>query len=310
MELGLRQRAAIGRLDEAVSAYHRAPALAPGAFQAAGAARQERCPELDCVRPWLSRQTTAAAEWRALQVDTGADRVLISAGLLDEEIYVRALADSLGVAFEPLDAAARHSCPVDDDRLIEACAAGLLPLMSGEGIRLVVAPRGTAARRITTLIASNPGLASRFALSTAERLQQFVMRNAATAIGERATHPLSGRRPDLSAGPSRRPLPATAALTGAVAAVAILIAALGPAAFASALVLTGLFLAWTALRLAGVFVGGPPSPRAAQCRDSNLPVYTVMVALYREVAAIKGLIEALRQLDYPGIMAQTPLASR
>jgi hypothetical protein len=306
MGLGVRQRAATGDLDEVAPAFRGAPTLAPGAFETVNAARQGRCPELDCVRAWLSTETAAAAESRARKVGTGADRVLISAGLLDDEIYVRALADALGVAFEPLDDTPRESCPIDDDRLIEACAAGILPLMTDDRLRLVVAPRGGAARRITGLIASNPKLAPRFALSTAERLQQFVMRDGAAAIGERAAHALSRARPDLSAGPSRRLLSAMAALTSATIAAAILIAALGPATFASSLALTMLFLAWMIFRLAGVFIGGPPRPRAAQLRDDELPVYTVMIALYREVAAVKGLVAALRQIDYPGIMAQTP----
>jgi hypothetical protein len=54
-------------------------------------------PELDCVRSRL------AAEARAGAFGTGADRVLISSGALDEETYLRALGESLGVTFEPLD---------------------------------------------------------------------------------------------------------------------------------------------------------------------------------------------------------------
>jgi hypothetical protein len=42
--------------------------------------------------------------------------------------------------------------------------------------------------------------------------------------------------------------------------------------------------------------------------DRELPTYTVIVALYREAAAVKGLVAALRRLNYPGIMAQTPQA--
>lgn len=48
---------------------------------------------------------------------TGADRVLIASGALDEETYLRALADELGVPFEPLDGVARALCPLGDERL-------------------------------------------------------------------------------------------------------------------------------------------------------------------------------------------------
>jgi hypothetical protein len=39
-----------------------------------------------------------------------------------------------------------------------------------------------------------------------------------------------------------------------------------------------------------------------------LPVYTILVPLYREVSSLDGLIASLRRLDYPGLMAQTPQA--
>jgi hypothetical protein len=68
-----------------------------------------RCPELDCVRGWLNEDTIAAAEQRALEVGVGADRVLVSAGVLDEDIYLRLLSDSLGIAFEPLDDVPRNA---------------------------------------------------------------------------------------------------------------------------------------------------------------------------------------------------------
>ena len=87
---------------------------------------EEDFPELDCVRDRLPLTTIAAAERRALAVGVTADRVLITSGLLTEEVYVRALAQSLGLAFEPLETPERTACPISDERLIEARAAGRL----------------------------------------------------------------------------------------------------------------------------------------------------------------------------------------
>jgi len=86
-------------------------------------------PELDCVRGLLADAAIDAAEARAAKLGTGADRVLIANGALDEETYVRALADRLGVPFEPLDGVARVLCPLGDERLIEAAAQGMVPLV-------------------------------------------------------------------------------------------------------------------------------------------------------------------------------------
>lgn len=54
------------------------------------------------MRRRLPSATIAAAERRADAVGVTADRVLVASGLMTEEAYVRALAQSLGLAFEPL----------------------------------------------------------------------------------------------------------------------------------------------------------------------------------------------------------------
>jgi hypothetical protein len=58
----------------------------------------------------------------------GADRVLIASGAIDEESYLSALGEEIGVAFEPLDRVSRAFCPVDDESLIEGGTQGVLPL--------------------------------------------------------------------------------------------------------------------------------------------------------------------------------------
>jgi hypothetical protein len=104
--------------------------------------------ETDCVRHLLPAGVIAAAEERAARLGLGADRVLIAAGAIDEERYLRALGETLGIAFEPLDGVARARCPVSDERLIESAGHGMLPLADGDDLTLVVAPRAGAARRI------------------------------------------------------------------------------------------------------------------------------------------------------------------
>ncbi|MGA8992200.1 MAG: hypothetical protein WB500_17780 [Rhodoplanes sp.] len=179
----------------------RAAASSPQAMRPA-----EDFPELDCVRDRLPLTTIAAAERRALVVGVTADRVLITSGLLTEEVYVRALAQSLGLAFEPLETPERTACPISDERLIEARAAGLLPLTENDELTLVVAPRGVAARRLYTIISGAPELRRRIRLTSSERLAGFVYRNGGVALGERAAFGLSTSRPLFSAAPRARRL--------------------------------------------------------------------------------------------------------
>ncbi len=40
--------------------------------------------------------------------------------------------------------------------------------------------------------------------------------------------------------------------------------------------------------------------------DDRLPLYSIVVALYREARIVPQLVAALERISYPGIMAQTP----
>jgi hypothetical protein len=117
----------------------------------------------------------------------GADRALIAAGALSEETYLRALGATLGVEFEPLDDIKRTRCPINDQRLIECAATGLLPLMVHDGLCVAVAPRGTAARCIVRLIEDDPAWARRFRFTSAERLNRFVLQHAGQALAAHAS---------------------------------------------------------------------------------------------------------------------------
>jgi cellulose synthase/poly-beta-1,6-N-acetylglucosamine synthase-like glycosyltransferase len=292
MEFGLDERPVVGRRSAGV----RAPgdAVSPGRSKG-----DHSCPELDCVRGWLSKRTVAAAEQRSEQVGAGADRVLISAGAIDEEIYLRLLADSLGIAFEPLDAVARSACPFDDERLVEAPATGFLPLNIGGDLQLVVAPRGISARRIIHLVRSRPELAKTFRLTTASRLQSFVVREAGDALGERATNGLARKHREMSAGPPRWKPPLAPVLAIGAASYAAVLLAPSTTKFVCDIFLSLIFLSWMVLRLVGLLIGHSRLPKRDRLPDNDLPVYTILVPLYREVSSLNGLIASLRRLDYP-----------
>ena len=66
-------------------------------------------PEIDCVRATLAPGVAEAAEQRAKRLGVGADRVLIAAGTIGEDEYLRALAAQFGATFEPLDGTPRSA---------------------------------------------------------------------------------------------------------------------------------------------------------------------------------------------------------
>jgi hypothetical protein len=257
------------------------------------------CPELDCVRDLLSTRALAEAERRAERLGTGADRVLIANGALEEERYVRALAADLGLAFDDLVHTPRAACPLADRRLLESAQIGITTLTSSDGAVSVIAPRHLAARTLTSLAAGYPDLASRFRLTTTERLDRFALRVAGHTLGELAAHGLRRQQPQLSAAPlhgvgatirRRMLLPVT---------IAVCALALWTAPFAVEGALALFFLAWLALRFATALMRRPRKAPPAGRADRDLPLYTIVAALYREQRSVDGLLNAIARLDYP-----------
>jgi glycosyltransferase XagB len=297
MAFGVRAGVSIARSRAFVGDSAASSSIYPWAVDVADATRN--FPELNCIRPLLAADVLGPAEQRATAVSVGADRVLIASGALSEETYLRALGDTLGVAFEPLDGIPRALCPINDERLIESAAAGLLPLAIDDDLFLVVAPRGTAARQILRLIEENPARAQRFRFTSAKRLNRFVLRYAGKALVAGASDRLKETWPILSAAPPRWRTNIVPAASSALLTLTAAVMAPTTTMLAVELMLAAVFLAWLGLRLTCVFVDAPardPSPGLA---DDALPVYTIISALYHEAASVDGLLSAIERLDYP-----------
>ncbi len=257
------------------------------------------CLELGCISERFSGSILAAAELRAGQLGIGADRVLVASGLIAEEDYAQALAAACGVMFEPLTNVPRAACPFTDERLIEAAAVGMLPLLVDGGLVVVVAPRGTAARRLAGLFSSGNDLARCFRFTSSQRLQQFVVKHDNKWLAQHAAEGLRLSHPDLSAAP--RPRGSAWLKSFSLAGCALAAAALAPVQAYSTLevLLAMVFIAWIVLRLFGSLVKHPEPRRFPRVSEDRLPIYTIIAALYREAASVEQLIACLRQIDYP-----------
>jgi cellulose synthase/poly-beta-1,6-N-acetylglucosamine synthase-like glycosyltransferase len=255
------------------------------------------CPELDCVRHLLSAGLAAAAELRATEAGVGADRVLIAGGVIGEAAYLAALAAAEGFAFETLENMPREAVPLSDRQLLDAAAVGILPVKRDGRLHFIVAPRSHSARRLIQLRRGGADLAERFSFTTGERLQSFIATHTAREIAERAAHTLQSERPELSAGTRReKPLLACTSI--------LVLAALLAFAPASTLTYFGLafgliLVAWSGLRIVSLLLAHRLRHPHLSFADEHLPVYTIIVALYHEAAAVDDLVAALRRLDYP-----------
>src|SRR6202012_3355503 len=110
----------------------------------------------------------------------------------------------IGVPYERFDRVSRSDCPLDDNQLVKAAAAGLLPLRQGRDLTWVIAPRDMIARRLADPRQRLPHWLRSYRLTSAERLSQFVTRHGERTLGRHATDSLRVHRPLFSNAPRTR----------------------------------------------------------------------------------------------------------
>jgi cellulose synthase/poly-beta-1,6-N-acetylglucosamine synthase-like glycosyltransferase len=285
--------------DDISSGAQRAPPAAssvpiPSGHPAIEPHRQRSAfPELDCIRDKLPLRDIAMAEHRSIEIGVSAERVLIAAGIIDEDSYFRALSQWLGLDYETLDDRDRSSCPIDDKQLLEAAWAAMLPLVIKQQRYYVVAP-GSVRQWLRSMVL-RPG--ERFRLTSPHRLNRFIIGHWNDALGARATASLADAWPHLSASSPNRPLRIILAIIASLAVAAAAVLPQGVLDLFEALLAVG-FLSWLGLRLVGSLLHERPSRRTS-ISDRELPVYTIIVPLSREARSVKSLVKALRELDYP-----------
>lgn len=257
------------------------------------------CPELDCLRDLLPRRVIAAAEHRAKAIGTGAERVLICADAITEEAYLLALARALGTTYRRLDCVTRDDCPLNDDELTQAAAAGLLPLWRDGNLTWVIAPYCETARRLADPRIRQPGWLHPFCLTSCDEMRRFVTRHANAALGRKAAGRLHRLAPVMSSAPQPKSWRTAAAIGAAtVGVIPFVIAPLSSIAVFG-VALCAVFLATALLRLWCAFLSDLPPRTPRRVRDQDLPIYTIVCALYREAAVVDDLVTAIRALDYP-----------
>lgn len=254
--------------------------------------------ELDCLRGLLPPGLLAAAEARAAELGTGADQVLIGWNAIDESTYVARLSRHCGLAMEDFSRRRRQDCPLSDAQLWYGAQHLLLPLSSPRGTDYVQAPAGLAARRIAELCSRFPHTRQHMRLTTQTDLLRFLMRQPQFA--DNAADGLASHRADLSAAGQPRPsrLNWREILTCVCITAFLFLMPLLALQICGTL-LSIWFLLFNGLRLAGALTPRLQPPRLVRLSDGELPLYSILIALYREGRSVAGLVRALAALDYP-----------
>lgn len=262
------------------------------------------------IQARLEVETLLWATREARRIDAGPDEVLIKSGLISERSFYRALAQWLGLGFAETVGAVPLPVNAGQDEIVRCASAGVvrlrqerLPARSGRpplaGPVFALAPYGEGLSRIMAL---DLGRRGDLVVTTPTELLAGLRRANADWIRAHA----SQARAHLSAAAGLSP--GQFMIAACLAAVIPFAATLEPwqTLVILALLAGPLFVMLVALRLSASLVSTrlaplgtdegslPPVPP-----DRDLPVYSVIIPLYRERRVLARLLDAIEGLDYP-----------
>ena len=225
-----------------------------------------------------------------------ADVALLGEGFPEDTFY-RMLARHLGVPYleRPMRLeTARGEGP-------QAWDAGIAPLaFNDRNLDYVLAPRGAFLRTLLHHVRPGGGRLARIVIASPRCLAALVRRHDRSALLHQASHGLAAWDTRLSAkaGITRRQKQVAigTALAACCGAAVSPLATFGVAMAALWL----MFLAAVVLRLCATVSSAAPAPKPrGPVPDHELPVYTIVVPLYREARIVPDLVSALDAIDYP-----------
>ena len=171
---------------------------------------------------------------------------------------------------------------------------------SGEQLRLILSPALMQLSELHRLVETRPGLRDRLGIVVPTALRQAIVSASRRDVEERARTALFVEAPRYSARSVFEG--GQGAIGGALAAsLAFAFWLDAPAAWLGLhVVFSVFFLACVVLRLAAAASAKPLQPAAlTPVSDAELPVYTVLVALYREAEIVPQLLSALSRIRWP-----------
>ena len=238
----------------------------------------------------------------AAEIGVSPDAALLGEGLVSEEFFYQALADRVGAPYHvgrvALDTTASPA------RALKSGIVYLAPLAAP--YRAIASPRGPAIKLLLDAADQGrqiPGLA----ISSPKRLGALIRVERGGEIARLASLGLHRTCPELCARGEMRPSQTFAAAGFGLGMIALAFAAPWLERTVLSLLLWTLFSAGVWLRSAAAIAADTPREREA-LSDADLPVYTVVVAMYREGSVAPKLVAALDAFDYPKAKLDIKLA--
>lgn len=247
----------------------------------------------------FSKPLIAAMKRRSSRNGTTIETELLASGVVSHAAYYGALARVLGLAFhDAVDPDTVSDRPELDTQL---SAPRLLRINPPDGAALtLIIPEARNIEVVREHLDRSQVLRSVMAVTTPRALRAAVWKAGERRRVDMAADRLFDERPDLSA---------RSVLTGGQGFLAgflfmtllycLLLFPFETLAVCHVLLSTAFCILVTLRAFAIKRAAPPPSEPAALADDANLPVYTVLVALYREKDVAEQLVASLRRLDWP-----------
>ncbi len=249
----------------------------------------------------LDKSHIAALEQQALENGSTVDEELLVSGLVTAEEYFSAFAKYLRLPFIPKIASERIANLDNFD--LQLAEPRFLRLMPQDGkTPLLIVPELARIELLKNILDERPHLLDELAVTTPQ-----AMRGAIWKAGE-ARRLLETRQQLFNAAPqhsAKITLHGQQGFYGGILVTLLVLSLMTYSEMAMAWLhatLSTLYLNTLLFRLFAL-VHTPREPHTETAlslqHESKLPVYTILVALYREEAVIEQLVNALERLDWP-----------
>lgn len=238
----------------------------------------------------------------AEQNKTTIERELIASGLLEPSIYYEAVAETLGLSY-------LHAINAENVFLTEHIDTQLVrgPMLRlsrpANHAMLVIAPEARTIPALLERLSANPGMRGGLAVSSPEAIRAAIWTANRQQRVERAVNRLFADTTNLSA---RIVLTGRQGFVlGLTTATLPMLAAAFPlqALFVAHITLSAIYLLAMAFRAAALRLGATPAIHSDETDQqppaSPLPIYTVLVAAFREEHMVPQMVQALNRLDWP-----------
>lgn len=260
----------------------------------------------------LRLEDSACRRLSALADSNGTDFLheLIASGMRREELVFRAVAADLGVGYAGVVDARRMVIEEQDALMLLSSPHGpFVAKMFEPDWRMshVVVPENPGVLR--RVLRRRPGVRARLCVTSRSLFRRALGERAAPGLVRTAVNGLADAYPEFSA---RNVASAWQGVVLGAALVGVPVAITFDPEFAYGtlhILVSFFFLSCVGLRFAALLSAvGPAPPRISPCSAADMPVYSVIVALYREAAVVPDLVAALDRLVWPRSKLEIKLA--